>query len=88
MQELLSNAVHQNQATLVKVQMDIGNDAVRLSMDDNGKGFDIDSLAKESNLSLKLIKDRAEMLGGQFEIDSAPGKGARVTLTIPLRSRS
>jgi two-component system sensor histidine kinase DegS len=85
MQELLSNAVHQNQATLVKIQMDIGDNTIRLSLDDNGKGFDTDSLEKESNLSLKLIKDRAEMLGGEFEIDSAPGKGARVTLTIPLR---
>jgi two-component system sensor histidine kinase DegS len=85
MQELLSNAVHQNQATLVKIQMDIGDNTIRLSLDDNGKGFDTDSLEKESNLSLKLIKDRAEMLEGKFEIDSAPGKGARVTLTIPLR---
>jgi signal transduction histidine kinase len=85
MQELLSNAVHQNQATLVKIQMDIGDNTIRLSLDDNGKGFDTDSLEKESNLSMKLIKDRAEMLGGKFEIDSAPGKGARVTLTIPLR---
>jgi two-component system sensor histidine kinase DegS len=86
LQELLSNAVHQNQATLVKIQMDIGDESIRLAMDDNGKGFDTDSLEKESNLSLKLIKDRAKMLGGQFEIDSAPGKGARVTLIIPLRT--
>jgi signal transduction histidine kinase len=66
--------------------MDIGDESIRLAMDDNGKGFDTDSLEKESNLSLKLIKDRAKMLGGQFEIDSAPGKGARVTLIIPLRT--
>jgi two-component system sensor histidine kinase DegS len=84
MQELLSNAVHQNQATLVKVQLDIGDTAIRLSLDDNGNGFDTDSLEKESNLSLKLIKDRAEMMGGKFEVDTAPGKGARVTLTIPV----
>ena len=85
MQELLSNAVHQNQATLVKIQVDLGDSSIRLSLDDNGKGFDTDSLEKESNLSLKIIKDRAEMLGGKFEIDSASGKGARITLTIPLR---
>jgi two-component system sensor histidine kinase DegS len=84
MQELLSNAVHQNQATLVKIQVDLGDTDVRLSLDDNGKGFDTDSLAKESNLGLKLIKDRVEMLGGKFNIDTAPGKGARVTLTIPI----
>jgi two-component system, NarL family, sensor histidine kinase DegS len=86
MQELLSYAVHQNQASLVKIQVDMGDTVVRLSLDDNGKGFDTDSLAKESNLGLKLIKDRVEMLGGKFEIDTAPGKGARVTLTIPLHT--
>ena len=85
MQELLSNAVHQNQATLVKIQVDIGEKSIRLSLDDNGKGFDTDALEKESNLGLKLIKDRAEMLGGKFDVDTAPGKGARVTLTIPFR---
>jgi len=84
MQELLSNAVYQNQATLVKIQVDMGDTIVRLSLDDNGKGFDTDSFVKESNLGLKLIKDRVEMLGGKFDVDTAPGKGARITLTIPL----
>ncbi|MGD0610096.1 MAG: sensor histidine kinase [Anaerolineales bacterium] len=83
MQELLSNAVHQNQATLVKIQADMGDSAVKLSMDDNGKGFDPEALEKEVNLGLKIIKERTEMLGGTFEIDSAPGKGARVTLMLP-----
>lgn len=86
MQELLSNAVQQNQASLVKIQMDLGDTLIRLSMDNNGKGFDTDALEKESNLGLKLIKDRTEMLGGSFEVDSAPGKGARVTLTIPIHA--
>jgi two-component system sensor histidine kinase DegS len=85
MQELLSNAVHQNQANLVKIQLDMGNTLVKFSMDDNGKGFDTDSLGKEANLGLKLIKERTEMLGGAFEINSSPGKGARVTLSIPVQ---
>jgi two-component system, NarL family, sensor histidine kinase DegS len=84
MQELLSNAIHQNQATSVKVQVDMGDAAIRLSLDDNGNGFDTDSLEKQSNLGLKLIKDRVEMLGGKFDVDTAPGKGARVTLMIPI----
>ena len=84
MQELLSNAIHQNQATSIKIQMDMGDAAVRLSMDDNGKGLDTDQLEKEPNLGFKLIKDRTEMLGGKFELDSAPGKGTRVTLSIPV----
>jgi len=83
MQELLSNAVHQNQANLIKMQLDLDKNLVKFSMDDNGKGFDTDALGKEVNLGLKLIKERTEMLGGTFEINSSPGKGARVTLSIP-----
>ncbi len=85
MQELLSNAVHQGQATVVKIQMDMGDNTIRLSVDDNGKGFDTDQLAKEPNLGLQLIKERTEMLGGKFEIDSTPGKGSRITLSIPVQ---
>jgi two-component system sensor histidine kinase DegS len=83
MQELLSNAVHQNQATAIKILMDLGDNLVKLSVDDNGKGFDTDDLGKESSLGLKLIQERTEMLGGTFDINSSPGKGARVTLSIP-----
>ncbi len=86
MQELLSNAVDQNQATIVKIQLDLGDTSVKLSVDDNGKGFDTDALGKDINLGLKLIKERTEMLKGTFEINSSPGKGARVTLSIPLHS--
>jgi len=87
MQELLSNAVHQNQANLIKIQLDMGDTSVKLAMDDNGKGFDTDALGKEANLGLKLIKERTEMLGGTYEINSSPGKGARVTLSIPVTGK-
>ncbi len=86
MQELLSYAVHQNQATLVKILADMGDAVIKLSMDDNGKGFDTDVFEKGANLGLKLIKERAEMLNGAFEVDSAPGKGSRVTLSIPAHA--
>jgi two-component system sensor histidine kinase DegS len=64
----------------------MGEAVIRLSMDDNGKGFDVDSLQKDSNLGMKLIKERAEMVGGTFEMDSAPGKGSRIILSIPAHS--
>lgn len=86
MQELLGNAVHQNQATLVKIQADMGDSVVKLSVDDNGRGFDPEAIEKEANLGMKLIKERTEMLGGTFEIDSAPGKGSRVSLSIPAHA--
>jgi len=85
-QELLGNASRHSQGTLVKIMLDLGEDRVRVSVDDNGKGFDPDSIQQGNSLGLKLIRERAEMLGGNFEIDSAVGKGARISFAVPARS--
>ncbi|MEO8356309.1 MAG: ATP-binding protein [Chloroflexota bacterium] len=85
-QELLGNAARHSQATLVKVMLDLGEDRVRVSVDDNGKGFDSDAIQQSSSLGLKLIRERAEMLGGTFEVDSNIGKGTRISFAVPARS--
>jgi len=85
-QELLGNAARHSQANQVKVMLDMGGDRVRVSVDDNGRGFDPVSILKGNSLGLKLIRERAEMLGGSFDIDSAVGKGARISFSVPARS--
>lgn len=86
LQELLGNAARHSQATQVKVMLDMGEDRVRVSVDDNGRGFDPDAVQQGGSLGLKLIRERAEMLGGNFEVDSAVGRGARITFAVPARS--
>jgi two-component system sensor histidine kinase DegS len=81
-QELLGNAARHSQATLIKINVDLTDNLIRVSVDDNGKGFDVDTV-QEQNLGLKLIRERTEMLGGSFEIDSAMGKGTRVMFSLP-----
>ena len=85
-QELLGNAARHSQATQVKVLLDVGDDRVRVSVEDNGKGFDPDAVQQGPSLGLKLIRERAEMLGGNFEMDSAVGRGARISFAVPARS--
>ncbi len=85
-QELLGNAARHSQATSIKVQLDVGNEALRVSVDDNGKGFDTSLLEEGASLGLKLIRERAEMLGGTFEVDSAVGKGTRIAFSVPASS--
>lgn len=85
-QELLGNTARHSQATQVKVMLDMGDDRVRVSVDDNGKGFDAESVLQGTSLGLKLIRERAEMLGGSFEIDSSVGKGSRISFAVPARS--
>jgi len=87
-QELLGNAARHSQATLVKIILDMGDERVRVSVDDNGRGFDPDAVEQGNSLGLKLIRERSEMLGGNFEMDSAVGKGARIVFAVPARSPS
>ncbi|MBP6178922.1 MAG: hypothetical protein KA473_09790 [Anaerolineales bacterium] len=84
-QELLGNASRHSQATIVKIQVDLGSEVIRVSVDDNGKGFDAETLKESNNLGLKLIRERSEMLGGNFEIDSAAGAGARISFSVPAK---
>ena len=84
-QELLGNASRHSQATMVKIHLDLGTDFLRVTVDDNGRGFDPESLGVSSNLGLKLIRERSEMLGGKFEIDSAMGSGAKISFSVQAR---
>lgn len=82
-QELLGNAARHSQAAAVKMHVDMGNERVRVSVDDNGRGFDSEAVRGGSSLGLKLIQERVEMLGGKLDVDTAPGKGARIVFTVP-----
>src|SRR5258706_13867152 len=86
LQELLGNASRHSQASMLKVLVDISDNSVKVNVDDNGKGFDPEILKQGNSLGLNLIRDRVEMLGGTFELDSVIGKGTRVTFTVPAGS--
>jgi two-component system sensor histidine kinase DegS len=85
-QELLGNAARHSQGSQVKVMVDMGDERIRVSVEDNGRGFDPEVVLSGPSLGLKLIRERAEMLGGSFEMDSAVGKGARISFAVPARS--
>ena len=83
-QELLTNASRHSGASQVKIQVDATTTDVRLSIDDNGKGFDVNSALEGSGMGLKVIRDRVNMLGGEMEIDSVIGQGTRIVFFIPI----
>lgn len=85
LQELLGNASRHSQATMIKIMIDMSETSVKVTVDDNGKGFNTDILEQGNSLGLNLIRDRVQMLGGSFELDSVIGKGTRVTFLIPAR---
>ena len=86
LQELMGNAARHSQATMIKVMVDMGTDIIRVSVDDNGKGFDPEVVRNGNSLGLRLIRERTEMMGGKFEVDSSAGKGARIVFTVPAHA--
>lgn len=90
LQELMGNSVRHNQDQAVKVQINVqlvlDDNQIKLAVIDNGKGFDADLMHSTKGMGLKLIKDRVEMLGGFFDLDSSSGQGCRVSITVPILS--
>jgi two-component system sensor histidine kinase DegS len=82
-QELLNNSALHSQASQIKVHLDMGAEQIRLEVEDNGKGFDPEKTEQAGGLGITLIRERADMLGGSFKVDSVIGEGARITLSLP-----
>lgn len=82
-QELLGNVVRHSQATQIKLQIDASETEVRVSVEDNGKGFDVETVGERGGMGLKVIRDRAVMLGGDVQIHSVIGQGTHITFQIP-----
>jgi two-component system sensor histidine kinase DegS len=83
-QEIMGSAVRRGQASQISVQMDIAESHIKVTVDDNGKAINVDTIMESSGMGIKVIKDRVEMLGGFLEIDSRPGKGNQVIFQIPV----
>jgi two-component system sensor histidine kinase DegS len=83
MQELASNAARHSGATTVRAHIDTSETQVIVDVEDDGKGFNVDQ-ALEGSMGIKVIKERVDILGGEFNIDTAIGQGTRIGFTIPL----
>jgi two-component system, NarL family, sensor histidine kinase DegS len=82
-QELLANIASHSQATQVIIQMDSSASGFRISLEDNGKGFDVEKAKETSGMGLKVIRDRVQMLGGTMEVHSTIGHGSHILFQIP-----
>jgi len=87
--ELLFNVVKHAQVDHVAVDVDLGpNDTLCITVTDDGIGFDPETLvartkAGDGGLGLFSIRERLTLLGGRFDIESAPGQGTRFRLVAP-----
>jgi len=81
-QEALVNVARHAAAKNVITVLEISDTQVSLSITDDGKGFD--SSIHMKTLGLLGMKERAQMIGGTLTINSKPGKGAALFITVPL----
>ena len=87
-QECLNNIVKHSGATRGRVLI-TRDSAIRLEVTDNGRGFVVDKLdQKKQGFGLSGIAERARMLGGDFKIESEPGAGTTISITIDRISQA
>lgn len=89
-QEGLSNAERHGEASHIDLSLKFcdGENSISLIIEDNGQGFDISSINLEkdpmSGYGLIAMRERCELFGGSFHLDSKPARGTRVNAILPL----
>ena len=84
--ELAANALRHGKATSLKIAGAIDDGKLLFSVRDNGCGFDPDLAPgiSQGHFGLQGIAERLERLNGEMKIESSPGNGAKVTVTLPI----
>ncbi len=87
-QEAISNIARHAGAEHVLIEITAANDWLRISIEDDGCGFEVERMTRPSRdgqgLGLLGLRERMQLLNGIVAIDSTPGDGTRVRLDVPL----
>ncbi|EHR73509.1 signal transduction histidine kinase [Burkholderiales bacterium JOSHI_001] len=87
-QEAINNAARHSGTDRIELWLALDSDALHLQVRDNGQGFDAEDMAnmkRGHSLGLVSMRERAEQLGGRFEIQSHPGQGTTIVVALPLQ---
>ncbi|MGD8703192.1 MAG: PAS domain S-box protein [Desulfosarcina sp.] len=83
-QEALTNLARHASATRCQVTLYFDDNQLTLTIRDNGKGFVPDALGEADGLGVANMRERANLVGGTFDIQSLPGKGTRICFVVNL----
>ena len=87
-QEAINNAIKYADSTHIVVQLSHSHNLLSITIDDNGKGFDMLAVEKkrnsESGMGLLFMKERIQYVNGRVFINSIPNEGTRITFNIPI----
>ncbi len=82
-QEALSNTLRHSKATIMELKLIRPSDNIRLSIRDNGVGFKLDE-GKLASYGIQSMKERVNEIGGTINFITAPGKGTRIEIRVPI----
>ena len=82
-QEALNNVVRHAEARRVAVEIETTTDLISLTIEDDGRGFDIEDIA-DGRYGLVGLNERIKLLGGELALESAAGVGTRIIAHVPL----
>ena len=87
-QEAINNAIKYADSTHIIVQLSHSATLLSITVDDNGKGFDINAVEKkrnsESGMGMLFMKERIQYINGRVFFNSIPNEGTRITFNIPI----
>ncbi len=83
-QECVNNVIKHSGANTLDISLIKDRDGIAATVEDNGRGFEVDQKEKVEGIGLKNIKARIEYLKGTVDFDSSPGKGTLVAIHVPL----
>jgi signal transduction histidine kinase len=90
-QEALANVARHAQASRVAVTIEKRADFVQMSIKDDGKSFEVERMwrdKKNKRLGMLGMRERVQMIGGDFTVESSPGNGTTVRTRIPFKSET
>lgn len=83
-QECVNNVIKHSGANMLDISLIKDKDGIAATIEDNGRGFDLNRKEKINGIGLKNIKTRIEYLKGTVDFDTSPGKGTLVAIHVPL----
>ncbi|PUV25623.1 MULTISPECIES: tetratricopeptide repeat-containing sensor histidine kinase [Sphingobacterium] len=83
-QELVNNALKHAEASNIIIQLSVYNERLHITIEDDGKGFDIEKIDLQHSAGMHNIQSRLSFLHGDMKIMSAPGEGTTIEIEMPL----
>jgi len=83
-QESLQNIAKHSKAKRVSVELTVPDHNIRLSIKDDGMGFDLPTVRGKGGLGMVGMGERARMMGGKLSMESRPGQGAEIAVRVPM----